>query len=727
MRCTMSTTPGRAGRRALATLLLAGAVASGCAAKKPSSGPPPVAAAPTSSPAPGAVVDGATVSWTSPSPGATLQHCTTSGASCTPDTAGASLAVHPPVTVCAQATASGHQPSAITCAAYTLATGAYALPADRATAWNPGLMSVGGIPSRTTRCGAVVQASTYGDGAADATAGIQAAIDACPDGQVVQLSAGTFTVDSDILYVRTGITLRGAGAGTTFLRRTNGAQDTVDDVGVAMPVIIVGQLRWTAAQASTNLTASAAKGADRVEVASAAGLAPGMLVLVDERSNARWTTDPQGHGRQVWASPDWRTVWRMHLPWVEYIDDNDGADATSPYDLDSGAVVRPPRAMSWFSRTDRPTSEIHEIAEVSGNTVRFTTPLHIGYRAGGGYDAQLTHLDYPAVRGAGLEGMTVTGGDDGDIRFVNAVGCWAKNIEVATWRGEGFALEFTHRVEIRDSYIHDAAFSSPGGGAYAISLQGGTSECLIENNIVLRANKVIVSRCSGAGAVVAYNYMDQGFIDYAPAWQEMGVGGSHMLGPHHMLFEGNLASNGDNDHTHGSSIYHTYFRNHLTGFRSAFTTNTGISIDDRNDLPGPTNGPRRCAGASAFSYWMSFVGNVLGVAGQMTGWTYEKNDADDAIWAIGWEDQSVLFDPDPNVAGNLLRDGNYDHLTRSVHWHGVGGAGSTPLPLPDSLYLPAKPAFFGARPWPWVDAATGTTHTLPAKARFDAGTPNVVP
>jgi len=194
-----------------------------------------------------------------------------------------------------------------------------------------------------------------------------------------------------------------------------------------------------------------------------------------------------------------------------------------------------------------------------------------------------------------------------------------------------------------------------------------------------------------------------------------------------MLFEGNLSFNGDNDHTHGSSVYHTYFRNHLTGFRPGFTTNTGQSINDLSNVPGPSNGPRRCAGASAFSYWMSFVGNVLGLPGKMTGFTYEKNDADDAIWALGWENHADLFDPDPNVAGNIQRDGNFDYLTNSVHWHGIGNAGSAPVTLPKSLYRATKPAFFDAGKgyeWPWVDpTASPPVKTLPAKARFDAGTP----
>jgi len=71
----------------------------------------------------------------------------------------------------------------------------------------------------------------------------------------------------------------------------------------------------------------------------------------------------------------------------------------------------------------------------------------------------------------------------------------------------------------------------------------------------------------------------------------------------------------------------------------------------------------------------------------------------------------------------IVLDGNYDYLTKSVHWQTVKAAAT----LPNSLYLKTKPAFFGSNPWPWVDPL-GTTklHTLPAKARYDAGKPNTV-
>ena len=105
--------------------------------------------------------------------------------------------------------------------------------------------------------------------------------------------------------------------------------------------------------------------------------------------------------------------------------------------------------------------------------------------------------------------------------------------------------------------------------------------------------------------------MDDGYINGTNAWQEIGLNGSHMVGSHHMLFEGNYGFNMDSDKTHGNSIYHTFFRNYGTGYRTRFTALDGNVIDDLNNLPGG-NGPLRAAGAMAYSYWMSYIGNVLG-------------------------------------------------------------------------------------------------------------------
>src|SRR6185295_4912275 len=106
---------------------------------------------------------------------------------------------------------------------------------------------------------------------------------------------------------------------------------------------------------------------------------------------------------------------------------------------------------------------------------------------------------------------------------------------------------------------------------YAISLSAGTAEVLIENGIAVRANKLMVVRSSGAGSVVGYNYMDMGYINTIGSWIEVGLNASHMVGSHHVLFEGNYGQNWDSDHTHGNATYHTVFRNSLRCLRSPFT------------------------------------------------------------------------------------------------------------------------------------------------------------
>jgi hypothetical protein len=305
-------------------------------------------------------------------------------------------------------------------------------------------------------------------------------------------------------------------------------------------------------------------------------------------------------------------------------------------------------------------------------------------------------------------------------------------VEVTRWLGEGIAVDRSFRVEVRDSYVHDAVWPQPGGGGYALSLALGSAEVLVENSILVLANKVMVARAAGAGSVFGYNYVDAGFILGTEGWIEVGLNASHMVGSHHVLFEGNDAFNFDSDKTHGSATSHTVFRNWLRGTRRRFVNpKTGNTVDDRaGPAPGEGlrrllggNGPKRCAGAQAYSYGMSFVGNVLGERGRMEGWRYEaagpRGMAAPAIFLLGWDDVSPQ-PHDPRVAQTALREGNWDWLRERQGWSGP------PARLPDSLYLPGTPAFFGARRWPWVDPATGAVHALPARERFEAGTPNRV-
>jgi hypothetical protein len=609
------------------------------------------------------------------------------------------------------------------------------LPADRMAAWNPGLTSVGGIPNRTTIY------KTLSPSGGDDSGAIQAALNSAPAGQVVMLNPGTFVVNN-LLLIRRPITLRGSGAGVTRLVKSNGARPRTSTVikttnGIlapvdpgsykydAQPVIIVGPSRWNNGAdgtASRDLTADGAQGGYSVTVANATNFRAGTFVLLDEVSGASWQPTPAGFpgGAKVWQGD--RVAWNMHYP-LQPGDDSGAANAQGPYDGTPGDL---PGSMSWFARSDRATNEIKQIASVSGNTVTFTSPLTISYRAS--HLAQLTpyttdpntkghaanNLDVHVVN-AGVENLSILGGADGGLRFEAAAYSWAKAIEVTEWIGEGVAINNSFRVELRDSYIHTGSWPEPGGAGYAISLAVGSSEVLIENNILVDACKNMVFRSAGTGSVVAYNYADDSFDFDNPSWVEVGINASHMAGPHHVLFEGNLSHNADSDYTHGNAIYLTFFRNHLTGQRQHFTDRAGV----------------RAVGLAYGSWWDSFVGNVMGRAGQMAGWAHEdpsmKTDTAiwgsggiGTIWMLGYDPERWKMAPDPKTLSTLIRGGNFDYLTNEVAW-----TSSLPAqPLPASLYLTAKPGFFGNYQWPWVDP-TGSTklHALPAKARLDAGTP----
>jgi GH18 family chitinase/chitodextrinase len=564
------------------------------------------------------------------------------------------------------------------------AAGSGIIPSDRVTTWNPGLNSAGGIPNRTTIY-TTLNASTYGNGSQDASGGIQAAINACPVGQVVQLSAGTFTVN-DYLLISKGITLRGAGAGATRLQKTNGATPDSYSAADYQPLLIIGPNRWPSSDDNTsrNLTADGIKGAYSVTVSNGSGFAAGQFVLLDadEYSAAFWQDLPNRDGApttvKIWASD--RAVFMRHNP-SDPVDD--------PF----------PESLGWFSRPGRPVNEVKEIASVNGNILTFTTPLHTSYPTS--KNSQVTRYTggNVHVKNAGVENCTVTGGSDGAVRFEAAAYSWAKGVEVTLWLGEGVAINDSFRIELRDSYLHDGAWSAPGGGGYAISLAAGSAEALVENNMILMANKMMVGRSAGAGSVVGYNYADDGHINYDLSWQEAGINGSHMVGSHDWLFEGNECFNYDSDNTHGNAIVMTVFRNHLTGFRRSFT--------------GMSNA--RTAGLMFGSWWHTFVGNVLGIEGQMSGWSYE-NGGSQSIWSLGYDPTHWEQEDDPKVLSTVIREGNFDYLTHQVRWD------TSAQTIPNSLYLSAKPAFFGSSPWPWVDAPGATKlHTLPARYCYDHG------
>jgi hypothetical protein len=91
------------------------------------------------------------------------------------------------------------------------------------------------------------------------------------------------------------------------------------------------------------------------------------------------------------------------------------------------------------------------------------------------------------------------------------------------------------------------------------------------------------------------------------------------------------------------------------------------------------------------------------------------------MWTIGAQ-QAGGWTRLPTTPQTQLRGGNWDWVTRLRRWHGIDGAvGSRRPAIPDSLYLMAKPAFFGSNLWPWVNPSNGAVSVLPATSCLKQG------
>jgi hypothetical protein len=668
---------------------------------------------------------------------------------------------------------------------------------------NAGLAVIGGIPARNTQCGATVNPTGITPPAAnDDLNTINAAIAACPAGQVVQLGAGTFQIAMSEypILINNGITLRGTGNCSnanspycgTVINTYDGPQPTYNNTpqcGVTMqsttacpflfysaifiaPKDLSESYGWagcpyngtddpTVNNCGTPLAADAAQGQTTVQVASTANFTIGGWVLIDESPQLVSTTNPTG-GSNIQASSEFLntsgspTVMRLANP-----------DGTCNYSL----------------CTDRVNQELHRVTAIGPGpcpgvqcTLTFDDPLTMAFRQSGSHDARaywpvwgfagaLTNIQF--LTQAGVENLSVTRANNGAITFQDCAYCWIKGVEARYWINGAVNVEISARVQVTGSYFHDCIDCQNDGAEYPVAIDTASTEVLLDNNIIRLAGKGMVGRAANT-AVVAYNYVDDTFYQIAGGigdyWVDMGVNGSHYAGTHHFLFEGNSGDNCDGDETHGNAIYHTFFRNQCTGLRTTFTdpslsppnyvVNDAAGIGYYSGPPITLNapGPLRAAGPMAFNYWYAFVGNVLGLSGVTTsanGWIYNGTAGgadynDHAIWISGWTGQEWPG-ADQNLyrASNsfIFRHGDYDYVNASIADWTLGYSHT----LPNSFYLMSQPPYFGASgvhctyPWPWVTptagsvlqtpTGTGCTSTdgLPAKARWDAGTPFVQP
>lgn len=548
------------------------------------------------------------------------------------------------------------------------------IPADLRTTWNPGIP--GGIPS-VTSVHTTIDAGTYGNGTTDAATAIndaiQAAGNAASDGnrQVVYLPPGVYRLNRALRLDRSNVVLRGAGPGQTKIRLDTSSN--VEAIGVGMKWTYTGL--W-------DVVGTVPKGATSLTVSNASSIQVGDVLQIDQRD-----------GPYVWR---YDAVYEKRQP----VTDSHG----------------PAHDGVW-----RSVGSQIEVVGKSGNTLTLRDPIHLAFEESlrpQVFKTATARAGEPGTKYVGIEDLYVTGGRSNMISFVNVAYGWVKNVESdgnpATSNAAGYTrggmtgrhvnLMHAYRCVVRDSYFHHARSIVQGGGAYGIASSDYSSENLIENNIVVNLNKPIVLNVSGGGNVIAYNFVDNAMIE-GTDWLESAIDGCHQSFSHSDLFEGNQAPNIGSDSTHGNAGWHVFFRNYATG---------------RNSIQAP-GGNRRAAGADANSGVHVFVGNVLTAYGSSPYYqaTPASQPSGSPVFRLGdngnggqggaWDDGTAL--------ANAYRHGNWDNATNGLVWE----PSNPERTLPDSLYLTAKPAFFGANPWPWVNPqGNPRTLVLPAKQRFDA-------
>jgi len=203
------------------------------------------------------------------------------------------------------------------------------------------------------------------------------------------------------------------------------------------------------------------------------------------------------------------------------------------------------------------------------------------------------------------------------------------------------------------------------------------------------------------------------------------ISGAHDSGTGMSLYEGNAGNQFGMDTTHGSGSLATVFRNHFTGTEPNRTSNTVALY------------------VMAFNRRVNIVGNVLGTSGYHT--VYEDSrtpsgtpgSPNQSIYLLGYsstgEQQPLGYDP--LIVSSLLRWGNYDYATNQTRWSPAEIPADNAVPatqtLPPSLFLSAKPSWWGTIPWPAIGPdvtggqdPSGHAHRIPARVCYDSSPKN---
>jgi hypothetical protein len=581
------------------------------------------------------------------------------------------------------------------------------LNSSRAIDWSTAGIP-GGIPTRNTNC-TTLNAATYGNGSSDATSAINSALSSCASGQVVSLGAGTFLINGNI-QVPSNVTLRGAGANQTILQAHN----------TSGPVISLGNGGVAYAMSNAvSITGGSAAGSTSITVSSTSGVTVGGYLVIDQLNDGVTVTSAGSEGSCTWC------------------DNGQGGTRTQ------GQIV--------------------EVTSVSGNTVGINPGLFVSY-------ILTPHATpFTATKYAGVEALQVSANQTGaftNFAINTCAYCWLNGVEGNYADGDHVEVDFSYHGIIMNSYFSNAYTHAPGTYDSDLTLRNKSTGMLVQNNIFERLHVSMMLEWGAAGNVFAYNYSLGNFDSGSPnaAMNDVDMHGAH---PQFNLFEGNDVMSYGQDNIWGSSANNTFFRNWARGTTKACNPTSGRGT--------VSCAPLGTQGLSSVNGWWEFqgvravnatyevsnmndVGNVIGSSDMASLHAYGNSSVMPEVpmaWAICGSspcgagsrsyDQSVYgyafgyaeSGSDGSGTGcaggtgicysltpwtTFFLHGDYSNITSNVTWN----PGTTQT-LPTSLYLTAKPSWWGNVPFPAIgpDVSSGWTvsghvNKIPARVCYES-------
>jgi hypothetical protein len=295
------------------------------------------------------------------------------------------------------------------------------------------------------------------------------------------------------------------------------------------------------------------------------------------------------------------------------------------------------------------------------------------------------------LKNTGLEDLTIdfTSSGASGIFVVNATNCWVKGVRLLKTNTTGSNIFNFFTVNVMNfTFTDNYVYGPPTDQVIAMYQMAihEASSTLIQNNIFHGGANGVVMNAPFYGNVLAYNYFDD--IEQASIILH-GIGGMN-------LYEGNNGANFSGDTIHSSHAFETIFRNHWDGRAhnpSVTETQAGVALYSNNRF-------------------FNVVGNVLGTSHWTTYQTVQAHNPD-AVFELGWRGtgSGTPVTNDANVSRTLMRWGNWDSVNNGTRFAAsevpstiAAFPNSVPSSqtLPTSLYLSAKPSWFGSVPWPAV-------------------------